>query len=243
PDVVDIVVSEPKCMLDPWSKQMLESGTPGSDEFRHRLELHAEMAETNISPVEGGHAHVHRFVKSRVQTHPIDMPQLSAQWSGYHIRSNGDFGEDVRGRAAGEPRDAGHGRCDGDGQHDDVDDAVKKKGGGPWRAYLRIAHTNDLREAAVAYNALPRDSELYLRCLAEGREATENQGMQDNETLVSDIVHEYPAMNVVKPHLCATPLAPELNAVVLQGSATAMRAADVWKWAESLALHKQNVMQ
>eukprot|EP00959_Pyramimonas_sp_CCMP1952_P186842 3907089-Pyramimonas_sp.AAC.1 len=106
PDVVDIVVSEPKCMLDPWSKQMLESGTPGSDEFRHRLELHAEMAETNISPVEGGHAHVHRFVKSRVQTHPIDMPQLSAQWSGYHIRSNGDFGEDVRGRAAGEPRDA-----------------------------------------------------------------------------------------------------------------------------------------
>eukprot|EP00959_Pyramimonas_sp_CCMP1952_P099442 2078880-Pyramimonas_sp.AAC.1 len=88
PDMAAIIASDATCLLDPWSKHMLDSGDPESDEFRHRLVLHAEMAETNISPCEGGHAHVHRYVKSRVQTCPIDMPQLSAQWCGYDVRSS-----------------------------------------------------------------------------------------------------------------------------------------------------------
>eukprot|EP00959_Pyramimonas_sp_CCMP1952_P462789 9483832-Pyramimonas_sp.AAC.1 len=158
PDMASIIAADPPCLLDPWSKRMLESGDLGSMEFRHRLVLHAELAETNTSPVESGHAQVHRFVKSRLQTHAIDMPQLSAQWSGYHIRSSSGFGDAVHGRACG-PSEAGSGGRDG-AEHGDGDaEEVKKGGGGAWRAYLRFARTNDLREAAVAYNALPRDSD------------------------------------------------------------------------------------
>ena len=82
PSVADKITRMPPCLLDPWTKRLLDMyPTMQGDELIHIIAAVAEVLRVDISHLESRNASIRRLLTSRsVQTHPMTSADLSAQW-------------------------------------------------------------------------------------------------------------------------------------------------------------------
>lgn len=82
PQLAESYKSTPECLLDPWSKQLLQDHPDLSGPLlQQKLHLHAMLMYTDIFGVECRHATIRRWLTVRgAQTHKMDLTGVSAEW-------------------------------------------------------------------------------------------------------------------------------------------------------------------
>ena len=68
----------PHCMLDDWSRDLLERHGTNAESLQKILLAEAALVKTSIASVEASHASIRRHLSSRQQTHVLDVQDSGA---------------------------------------------------------------------------------------------------------------------------------------------------------------------
>ena len=181
------VAGMPDCLVDPWTSA-LRKEYPGlvGEEVQQILYTLASLVRVDISHVESRHASVRRMLTGRsVQTHPLSLQDLSAQWVFQQHRTR-------RSRLGGPKVPAGQQVPPGPaGKRAAARKGVKKREkqgktkakrtgrGGPWRAWMRLRtrgqpfrSIDHAGEAAAYRAAATANTEAYQAAVRLGRVGT-----------------------------------------------------------------------
>jgi len=138
----------PDCCLDRWSSAFRRQNPRlSSAATRAKLLLVAMEFALGTQAAERGHAMIKRRADKRVHSHRQAFEQASASFALKRAcgAQEGPPAKAPRAAAAQEEAERGPKRT---------------RCGGPWRAFLRAHHSNDLAAAAVAYRAGPISEEI-----------------------------------------------------------------------------------
>lgn len=134
------ITSIPDCMLDKWSRAFLkEHPDLTRPAALVKLQVVAMLLALDTHLVESGHAWYRRIVSQRVQTWRALFDDTSAAWQIKRMCE-----QELSGPPSNKARE----------EHDDssIVGTPRTQAGGPWRAFVRSQHNNDLRAVAAAYD-------------------------------------------------------------------------------------------
>lgn len=162
-------MGDAECLLGPFAKGFRESNDLTQPMARQRLLLMAKLVRFEISGVEALHATARRLVLSRIQTHRMDLPRLSSEWTLQRLRTQARHEATIV-----LPAETSHADCKAKAGDPQAPTDRKRKGAGePWRAHCsenKGPGVFDFKALGRSYAQLPEQEKERLR--AKGKEAT-----------------------------------------------------------------------